>query len=254
MTSPPERITVACPKCGTRYDDWWRPSINLTLEEFSDEYLDEASSSTCPTCGHKVQHDALTVSTDGMFELDAAEGDPVGTEDSQFSLRFDACEIPTWADQYSYGLGDDLPEGIGTSARERGWLTREDFLALCEWKTARSKSKCQRNTDQLIEEATRIALSTSLEELRIGTLTLLHGVSWATASVILHFCHDEPYPLLDRRALWSLGLEKPPAQYTSDFWWSYVQCCRSLADGIQATMRTLDRALWQYAKANQPPM
>ena len=62
MTSPPQRISVECPQCEKIYEDWWRPSINLNIEHFDDEYLEKASTSTCPACGHKVSHSTLIVS------------------------------------------------------------------------------------------------------------------------------------------------------------------------------------------------
>ena len=39
MTSPVEKIVVQCPECGKCYEDWWRPSINLQLDDFDDDYL-----------------------------------------------------------------------------------------------------------------------------------------------------------------------------------------------------------------------
>jgi hypothetical protein len=71
------------------------------------------------------------------------------------------------------------------------------------------------------------------------------------ASVILHWGCHEPYPILDYRALWSLGIDSPPA-YNFNFWWAYTQQCRGLAAQAGVSMRTLDRALWQYSKENQP--
>ena len=50
MTSPPEEITVECPKCGHIYQDWFRGSVNLDLDDFDEEYLDQCSSATCPEC------------------------------------------------------------------------------------------------------------------------------------------------------------------------------------------------------------
>ena len=75
MTSPPEEIEVECPKCGGVYSDWYRPSINLTLEKFDEEYLEEASTSTCPECGYKVRHTVLTVREDGVWEFSGDGGD-----------------------------------------------------------------------------------------------------------------------------------------------------------------------------------
>ena len=53
MTSPPREITVTCPDCGHVYEDWYRPSINMSLDDFDDDYLEEATTTTCPECGVK---------------------------------------------------------------------------------------------------------------------------------------------------------------------------------------------------------
>jgi large subunit ribosomal protein L7/L12 len=57
VTSPPEQIQIDCPKCGTVYQDWYRPSINATLDPelaADEEYMRQASTGTCPACGHTV--------------------------------------------------------------------------------------------------------------------------------------------------------------------------------------------------------
>ncbi len=56
MTSPPETIRVLCPECGVEYDDWTR-SVNLDLggDGFSEEYLRQCETATCPACGHVVE-------------------------------------------------------------------------------------------------------------------------------------------------------------------------------------------------------
>jgi hypothetical protein len=49
MSTPPEFIVVWC-HCGAVYRDWFRPSINLSLDHFDDDYIERASSITCPNC------------------------------------------------------------------------------------------------------------------------------------------------------------------------------------------------------------
>src|SRR4029453_1613085 len=93
-----------------------------------------------------------------------------------------------------------------------------------------------------VEVVTRAALTSSDERVRIETFTVLRGVSWPTASVLLHFGHSDPYPILDYRALWSRGVDLAPL-YTFGVWWSYVQFCRSLAEQCGVSIRTLDKAL-----------
>ena len=41
-------IQVECPERGTQYEDWYRGSINLALDDFDDEYLEQATTATCP--------------------------------------------------------------------------------------------------------------------------------------------------------------------------------------------------------------
>ena len=45
----------------------YRASINLELDDFDDEYLEEATSSKCKHCGHVVKHDSLIVGEDGVW-------------------------------------------------------------------------------------------------------------------------------------------------------------------------------------------
>lgn len=81
-------------------------------------------------------------------------------------------------------------------------------------------------------------------------LTLLEGVGWPSASVILRFFHPQPYPILDYRALWSLNSTIPGA-FRFDFWKDYANHCRSLSKKHSISMRALDHSLWQFSKENQ---
>ena len=107
-----------------------------------------------------------------------------------------------------------------------------------------------RNSDDFVRAITAVMLSTKSERLRVEVLTLLQGVNWPTASVILHFVHPDPYPILDVRALWSVGFSRPPA-YNFEFWTEYVAFTRREARRLEVSMRELDRALWQYSKERQ---
>lgn len=69
------------------------------------------------------------------------------------------------------------------------------------------------------------------------------------ASVVLHWFHPDPYPILDFRACWSLGLEDETCNLS--FWFAYVSQFRDLMDRTGLTKRQLDRALWQLSKENQ---
>lgn len=168
-----------------------------------------------------------------------------------FKLRCQDGLLRGFAERYSYGDSDALR--IGTRTRAQGFMTASDFRDLCEWKTRRSKKRCLLNSDETIAETTRLSFSAISEQLHIGILTSLEGVDWATASAILHFCHATPYPILDRRAFWTLGFDKMP-HVTMSLWLEYAHFCRSLADRLELSMRDLDRGLWQYSKETQPQL
>jgi hypothetical protein len=167
-----------------------------------------------------------------------------------FRLRFPLSEVASWADRYSYA-DDSEVRAIGARARERGWFRRAELITVALWKTNRSRSRVAGNSAGTVREATKLALSTSDERLRIGIPTLMEGVGLPTASVLLHVAHSEPYPIIDFRALWSMGLDTPPTYYSFAFWQRYVSHCRELAEAADTDMRTLDRALWQYSAEHQ---
>lgn len=170
-----------------------------------------------------------------------------------FTPRFPASDVELWAAGYDTLQDSLIEQRVVPRIRALGYLSKVDFLALARWKSPRSQPRCAQNPEDYIRAVTQVALSTRNERLRIEALMLLEGVGWPTASVLLHFGHAEPYPILDVRALWSLGVRVAPDKYDFDLWWRYTECCRRLAARLNVTMRTLDRALWQYSKERQAP-
>lgn len=168
----------------------------------------------------------------------------------KFKLKFRNINIKALAERYSYPKEDYVVYVLATRIKSKGYLTKQDFIALMDWKTPRTRSRCKENTSAFIKDITSISLSSKNERLKIEILTLLEGVSWPSASVILHFADKRKYPILDFRALWSLGFDETP-KYNFEFWWEYTQFCRNLANECKVSMRDLDRALWQYSKDNQ---
>jgi hypothetical protein len=110
------------------------------------------------------------------------------------------------------------------------------------------------NSLQAVTSRTRRALAASDESARITPLLELRGVGVPTASTLLYFVFPGRYPILDVRALESLGV-KPRSQYPVSFWLAYLGACRELARRCGVSIRTLDKALWQHSKerAAAPP-
>jgi hypothetical protein len=174
----------------------------------------------------------------------------------RFALRLSPGAIEDWATRYQVPPAEQhLIEVVGPAIRQRGYCEKAELMLLGDWKSPRSRPRREENSEEFVREVTRTALATSNEQLRIEVLTLLRGVSRPTASVLLHISitDTETYPIVDVRAIWAFGIDKPPPVYDFPFWQSYVRACREVAKQIGLpSLRTLDRALWQYAKENQP--
>ncbi|MEI7941506.1 MAG: hypothetical protein WCK27_32915 [Verrucomicrobiota bacterium] len=169
--------------------------------------------------------------------------------------RLQIAQISEFLDRYNYPLEDeDLLHRRSRIQKEKK-MRLEDLCAVCDWKAPRAAGHAKRNDRREVEEITAAALRAQSERVRVEMLQVLHGVSYPTASVILHFYHRDVYPILDFRALWSMGFAQP-SQYTFAFWWDYVQATRDLLARARRvtpslSMRKLDRALWQYSKERQ---
>lgn len=164
----------------------------------------------------------------------------------RFALQFPPDLIPGLAARFP-STDDAGATAAGQAARERGHYTRAEFLLVCEWKTARSRPKVAVNPSAAIRRATRTALTDEDEAVRMVALTSLAGVGVPTASTLLHFAAPDDYPLLDVRALESLGA-RSRSVYPVAFWLEYLDTCRRLARDAGVSLRTLDKALWQYSK------
>src|SRR3989344_3207992 len=96
----------------------------------------------------------------------------------------------------------EVPEAIKlidklNEANRRGYLTKEEFLAVCMWKSPRPKKRYLENTEEEIKSITKKALSTKFEKRKIELLTKLRGVSIPVASAILTIANSKDYGIID---------------------------------------------------------
>ena len=144
----------------------------------------------------------------------------------------------------------NLEDGFFEWFYKHRYLNKKVFLRLGRWKTVRQTKNYLRNRQSNIAKITKTALQSTDERVRIETLMKLHGVSWAVGSVILHFAFPNHYPILDFRAIWSIGI-KQPKSYNFEFWRNYVIKFRKLQNKTDLPARKIDRGLWMYSKLRQ---
>jgi hypothetical protein len=167
----------------------------------------------------------------------------------QPNLRIAPNDLRSYLERYDYEADPRLAH-IGEAARAQGFLTRDQLHEVALWKSKRRAALVHENEESFVREITEFAFRSKHEQSRIGSLVLLAGVHYPTASVVLHFCVDESYPILDFRAIWSLGLDQPSV-YSPEYWIEYTGICRKLAKEHRLTVREFDMALWQYSREHQ---
>ena len=167
-------------------------------------------------------------------------------------LIFPVSDIRHYADLYDKDYDKPI-EKIVPKVKKQGYLTADDLLTLDEWKlpTRRNQHNIKKN-EQLqvgfVKDMTELAFSAKTELGRIRCLFALEGVKLPVGSTILHWFHDDRYPIWDIRARESVQYDKSLYDHWFKGWMAYVNFCKKTAKENGVNMRTLDRALWQYSK------
>jgi hypothetical protein len=161
-----------------------------------------------------------------------------------------------WAERYDEKATPEdkaVEKEMKDKLKTQRFLTRDDLVKIGLWKSRRPKKWYESNEDEVVQELTKFSFAAMTEWARIRALCALSGVSFPVASVILHFAFPENYPILDFRALASLG-ESQPKSYTLKMWLAYCDRVRGIAKDLGLPLRTVDKALWQFSKEkNEPP-
>lgn len=169
-------------------------------------------------------------------------------------MRLSEKDLVEYSKRYDlhYANSDDriIENDLKNYFKLHRYLDKEHFIKLCLWKSKRPKKQYENNDELTIKEITQFSLSTISERARIEALTILSGVSYPVASVILHFAFPDEYSILDFRAIWSLDIEEPK-KYDFAFWQKYTSIIQEIANRNKLEIRTLDKALWEYSKIYQ---
>lgn len=171
----------------------------------------------------------------------------------------DRSKIQDWAGKYPVDC-DICIENLVFEVKKRGYLTKCELIELAKWKVRKKRNTFRnviKNHPNDVKKFTRDAFRATVDDSIYYLYNQrprrdfgLHGVRIPMGSAILHWFHEDPYPIWDRHAIWSVQLDKN--QYKNNFerWKAYVEFCRETADEYEVCMRTLDRALLQYGRGN----
>jgi hypothetical protein len=136
----------------------------------------------------------------------------------------------------------------GVEIKQRGYLTKTEFLNICLWKSRRPKKWYIQNTDTEIEKLTKLAIGEKDELLKIKYLTSLKGVLIPTASAILSITNPNDYPIIDVRCVNSLKDLKiiDWEIINSKNWLIYLDIIRKMSVELNLTCREVEKGLFAY--------
>ena len=138
---------------------------------------------------------------------------------------------------------------IKCSVKDKGYLTRSELIAMADWKRYTLPNLIKANLPERVIAVTHEALSLSDDWKKPETLTVLDGVRESVGFVILHLYDREKYPILDKHALNSIGINHRQVKYNALFWQEYVKFCQAKAECHGVCMRVLDRALYKFSQS-----
>lgn len=136
----------------------------------------------------------------------------------------------------------------GIEIKQKGYLTKNEFLNICLWKSRRPKNRYILNSETEIENITRLALAEEDELLKIEYLTRLKGVLIPTASAILSVVNPQEYPIIDVRCVKALKelkvIEWEIINYNN--WIHYLTIIRSMSLELNLSCREIEKGLFTY--------
>ena len=141
--------------------------------------------------------------------------------------------------------------------RQRGHLTRREFLAICRWKSPRAIRHYMKNSPDRIRRHSAMALASRSERARFEALTALDGVGAPMASAILTLTNPRRYGVIDIRVwqlLFDLGSVRTKPNgvgFTFSDWYLYLVELRYHAKRLGVSVRAVEYSLFLYHQREQ---
>lgn len=167
------------------------------------------------------------------------------TKRRRMRIELTCKQIREYANKYNlhsqYRDGETEIERLMEKAKQQGYMTRCGLVKVGDWKTGgRIRKRLKKNSEEDVRRISACAFRTE----DIESLLKLEGVGWPMASVIFHFVFRNKYPILDIRAMNTVGGSHH--YYSIRKWREYTKLCQKKAKECEISMRTLDKALWAY--------
>lgn len=169
------------------------------------------------------------------------------------AIAFQNIDADMDANQAWFAVGPQLTRLMKSvaPARERGYLLKSEFVAICKEKSSRRVASLEKNSEEAIEKISRLAYQMEDDPfIQISLLRSFKGVAVPRASCLLAWVFPEKYPVIDWRAwkvLHRYGLvnRNPEGRNLQpDHWVDYLKVVQDLANRRKKTPMLIDRWLW----------
>jgi hypothetical protein len=141
--------------------------------------------------------------------------------------------------------------------KQRGWLTKDDLIKVCYWKSPRVIHHINANKPAFIKEITATALKSRNEASKMVELIKMKGVSIPMASSLLTLIDPKRYGVMDIR-VWELlfhanmvHTNEKAANFKMDEWLLFLNIIRNLAGLLKVNARDIERTLFLVHKKHQ---
>ena len=142
-------------------------------------------------------------------------------------------------------------------AIKRGFLTKDELIKICQWKSPRAIRHIKSNTSPTIKKITSKVFDTNYEKEKIELLRELKGVSIPMASAILMLTNPKRYGVIDIRVwqlLYKIGTVKTNPKglnFSFQEWYRYLKIIQYFAKNFKVKARDIERTLFQVHKLYQ---
>jgi hypothetical protein len=143
------------------------------------------------------------------------------------------------------------------SVKKNGFLTKEELIKVCYWKSPRAIKYIKSNRADAIKRITGMALGSRKEHEKITELIKLKGVSIPMASSILTLVNPKQYGVMDIRVwqlLYQTGIATTNPKGTAfkiEEWLLFLNTLRHFSKKMNVTARDVERTLFLIHKKYQ---
>lgn len=144
-----------------------------------------------------------------------------------------------------------------STVKKRGWLRKEELIAVCYWKSPRAIRLVESNHPLTVKKITQSVFTTKSEEDRMYFLLQLRGVSVPMASAILMLTDPKRYGVIDIR-VWEILCEtgdvtsnKKGINFKFEEWHQVLVILRQYSKKLKVSARTIERTIFQVHKKHQ---